>query len=127
LDFLGDLESQKTFKNNVNNKKDSLFDDFHQDFNLMEEKTRRPHKPLSLRPDVMNKNIFRAIRKQYKQLFNNFASSKKNFLLNIHKFSERLLSFTQIDWQKWEAFHRDDFTKYLGAFISPSKLKKQAK
>lgn len=130
LDFLKELELlevQKDSKNNRNNKEWVQFGGLHRDTSPIDIKPKTAHKPLSLRPDVMNKNIFRAIRKQCKMLFNSSTSLKKNFLLDITKFSERLLSFTQINWQQIQGFHRDNFTKYLGAFVSACKLKKTLK
>lgn len=81
-------------------------------------------KSLSLRPDVMNKNIFRALRRECKTLFSKFSKSKKNFIPNLYKFSEGLLASTEIDWQSLKDFKRDEFTKYLGVLISYCGMKK---
>jgi len=81
-------------------------------------------KPLSLRPDVMNKNILRAIRKQCKDYFKENLKSKKKFFLNVFKCSETLLAFTNVDWQEIDGFHKDDFAQYFGLMVSPSKMKK---
>lgn len=89
-----------------------------------EEEAKSSGRPLSLRPDVMNKNIFRAIRRECKNLFSASFKSKKNFLPNLHKFTETLLNVTKVNWQEYEGFHRDDFTKYFGILISYCGMKK---
>lgn len=78
-----------------------------------------PHsKSLSLRPDVMNKNIFRAIRRECKRLFSSYIKVKKNFIPNLYKFSELLLSNTSVNWQGTTGFKKDEFTKYFGILIN---------
>lgn len=89
-----------------------------------EEEVKTNGRSLSLRPDVMNKNIFRAIRRECKNLFSASFKSKKNFLPNLHKFTETLLNETKVNWQDYEGFHRDDFTKYFGILISYCGMKK---
>jgi hypothetical protein len=86
--------------------------------------TSKPRQMLSLRSDVMNKNLFRAIRRECKGMFwqyldsNNLSNSKKqkHFLPNLEQFSEYLLSETHVDWDNISEFNTKEFSTYLGIF-----------
>jgi len=89
-------------------------------------------KGLALRADVMNKNIFRAFRRECKSLFIIFTKeqglsnsrSRRIFKSNVRRFSEDLLTKTTINWQARSDFNFQLFTKYLGLFISVWFVKK---
>ena len=74
----------------------------------------------------MNKNIFRAIRRQCKEIFEEFLSKrsrlnskiKRIFRENLALFSRCLLRETQIDVSSIDGFSEQDFVKYLGLFIN---------
>lgn len=79
-----------------------------------------------IRPDVMNKNIFRAIRRQCRDIFENFLFEKSLsnskvkgvFLENLMLFSDHLLNETEISIINIDEFSKSDFIKYLGLFIN---------
>ena len=99
-----------------------------------------PKTSLSLRADVMNKNIIRAFRRQSKGMFDNFLKSKlfgnfklsKNsqnlkaslpklkriFVVNLLKFTTHLLENTQVGWRDLPEFNQEKFMKYLGVFVN---------
>jgi len=83
---------------------------------------------LSLRTDVMNKNLFRAIRRQCKGLYNDFLSannlSKSKKQLNMEQFSTHLLSMTNVEGTTNQDFDSKDFMTYLGIFSNYCAMKK---
>lgn len=87
---------------------------------------------LALRADVMNKNIFRALRRECKTMFDAYLSenlftnsrSKRIFKANLRRFSEHLLEITQVDFLRRSDFDSSIFVKYLGVFLNICLMKK---
>lgn len=87
---------------------------------------------LSLRTDVMNKNLFRAIRRECKSMFETFISSnnlivskkQKHFVSNLEQFTEHLLSVTNVDWEGDTEFNTKEFSTYVGIFANYWAMKK---
>lgn len=94
-----------------------------------EEKKKRS---LALRADVMNKNLFRAIRRECRSIFEAYlaenvlsnSKSKRIFKSNLKKFSQHLLDSTSVDWRSRGDFSINEFPKYLGIFINTCLMKK---
>lgn len=89
-------------------------------------------KVLALRADVMNKNLFRAIRRECKAIYEGFlkknglsnSRSKRIFKSNLRKFSEHLLNSTNVEWKSRCDFNTAEFSKHLGLFINTCLMKK---
>jgi hypothetical protein len=89
-------------------------------------------KGLALRADVMNKNLFRAIRRECKAIYEDFlknnslsnSRSKRIFKSNLRKFSEYLLNSTNVEWKSRRNFETVEFSKHLGLFINTCLMKK---
>lgn len=87
---------------------------------------------LSLRADVMNKNLFRALRREWKEMFeafvnsNNLVMSKKSkiFTPNLENFAGHLLSETNVRWEQLTDFNTKDFETYLGILANYWAMKK---
>lgn len=87
---------------------------------------------LSLRHDVMNKNLFRALRREWKVMFDTFLNSsnlvlskkQKVFLPNLEQFAEHLLSETTVRWEQLSDFNTKDFETYLGILTNYWAMKK---
>lgn len=84
-------------------------------------------KPLSIRPDVMNKNIFRTLKKQCKRLFNLKHASGKNFNSNLNKFANKMLTSIKSEVSSIADFEKVRFTKYMGLLINYCSMKKNFK
>ena len=73
------------------------------ELNNQRDNKKKPRKLLSLRADVMNKSIFRAIRREWKWMFDNFirtnkytnSRSKRIFKANLRRFSAYLLGLPE--------------------------------
>jgi hypothetical protein len=89
-------------------------------------------KNLALRADVMNKNIFRAFRRECKTVFQNFllssgftiSRSKRIFSANLRRFSSYLLHQTNILLQSRPEFDTEEYMKYVGIFLNLCSMKK---
>lgn len=92
----------------------------------------KKEKSLALRADVMNKNMFRAIRRECKSIFDSYLiennlSNKKGkrvFNVNLNMFSRHLLESTSVEWQSRRDFDQNEFIKYLGVFLNMCLMKK---
>lgn len=77
----------------------------------------KPRQMLSLRTDVMNKNLFRAIRRECKNVFEKYAATNKlvcskkpkHFMPNLEQFADHLLSSTTVNWEAIKDFNTKDF------------------
>lgn len=89
-------------------------------------------KKLSLRADVMNKNLFRALRRECKSIFEEYlkdhnlslSKARRTFFVNLSKFSQHLLDTAQVDWRTMSNFNSSEFTEYLGIFLNSCMMKK---
>jgi hypothetical protein len=83
----------------------------------------------------MNKNIFRALRRELKEAFECYLSkvlnfnpkSKRNFLRNVAKFSSYLLRSAGIFIQKKPEYEKELLTNYLGILLNFCHMKKKLK
>lgn len=100
-----------------------------------ESKSQGKKKDLALRSDVMNKNIFRAFRRELKDTFEEYLSSvlyfnpksKRNFINNVKKFSEHLFSLTNPSLKPDTDFDKELLTKYLGILLNFCLMKRKFK
>lgn len=91
------------------------------------------NRPLALRTDVMNKNTFRALRREYKSLFDSYLTSnlitnsrcKRLFRANLNRFAAFLRSSTEAGQRVEEVANTVEFVQVLGMFISVTAMKKQ--
>lgn len=89
-------------------------------------------KKLSLRADVMNKNLFRALRRECKNIFEEYlkdhnlslSKARRTFFVNLKKFTQHLLDTTQVDWRTMSNFNSSEFAEYLGIFLNSCLMKK---
>ena len=89
-------------------------------------------KNLALRADVMNKNVFRAFRRECKIVFQNFllsngftlSRSKRIFRANLRRFSAHLLDQANAVLQASPGLDTDEFMKFVGVFINLCSMKK---
>lgn len=103
--------------------------------NSEEAKSPSKKKDLALRSDVMNKNIFRAFRRELKDTFEAYLSSvlyfnpksKRNFLNNVRKFAEHLMALTNSANAPVTDFDKALLTKYLGILLNFCLMKKKFK
>ena len=113
----------------------SLYGDEHtsrEEFSQPKKAKGKWRQMLSLRHDVMNKNLFRALRREWKVMFDmflnssNLAISKKQkvFLPNLEQFTEHLLSETTVRWERFSEFNTKDFETYLGILTNYWAMKK---
>lgn len=92
----------------------------------------RRSRGLALRADVMNKNLFRAIRRECKTIFEAYCSknllsnsrSKRIFKSNLKRFSQHILESTSVEWKSRRDFSSTEFNKYMGIFINTCLMKK---
>lgn len=91
---------------------------------------------LALRADVMNKNTFRALRRESKRLYETFLKdnglpnpkrSNRKYLSNIKMFANYLLLSSEIDLTLVNSIAKDQFVLYLGAFINYCAMKNSLK
>lgn len=84
-------------------------------------------KSLALRTDVMNKNIFRALRRECKTLYQTFIirnglpnpkRGNKKYLSNLRKFTRHLLSTSELGIVAKEDINIDDFILYVGTLVN---------
>jgi hypothetical protein len=115
--------------------KDGETEEYHEEQNSIKEsvikKSRTKKKSsrkrnFALRADVMNKNIFRAFRRECKSVFKNFLLSnglnasrgKKIFSSNLKKFSCHLIKNIHSLLKARPEFNPDEFTKFVGIFVN---------
>ena len=105
VDFYSESENQ------INQSKNSLSHKTSKDENLNKRKKNRvltlneSRRKLALRTDVMNKNFFRALRREVKSIFDDYLISnglstsrcKRTFKTNLKKYSEYLLNSSEED------------------------------
>ena len=92
-----------------------------------------PTKRLALRSDVMNKNFFRAFRRECKTLFSKFlnqnllsaSKNKRVFLTNLGKYSDYLLNDTETGRELTPYVDCVEFENYLGMFVNTCVMKKK--
>lgn len=84
-------------------------------------------KNLALRTDVMNKNIFRALRRECRKHYEKYIAANKlpnpkrgnkKFLSNIKKFAQHLLVNTEVGFAAKDQIDYNDFIIYLGTLIN---------
>lgn len=100
-----------------------------------ESKSTSKKKDLALRSDVMNKNIFRAFRRELKDTFEGYLSSvlyfnpksKRNFINNVKKFTEHMFTMANISAKPDVDYNKDLLTKYLGILLNFCLMKKKFK
>lgn len=80
---------------------------------------------LSLRPDVMNKNIFRTLKKLCKSLFMQRYSTSEDFGIEIKKFAKGVFETADPEFIPQKSVELADFTKYLGLMINFRSMKKR--
>lgn len=90
-------------------------------------------KNLSVREDVMNKNIFRAFKRELKNIYMNFnedtgqledkKEAKSRFRISAQEFSDYLLDSTECDQQT--SFNRSVFSTYVAIFLDYCQMKKE--
>jgi len=89
-------------------------------------------KSLSLRADVMNKNLFRAFRRECKTIYEDFlkinslsnSRSKRIFKSNLKKFASDFLNSTTVNFSTRSGFNQANFARHLGTFINTCLMKK---
>lgn len=97
-----------------------------------EERSKNGRRILALRADVMNKNIFRAIRRECKSMFENFllengftnSRSKRIFRANLRRFSDYLVEGSNDENANGSEFDDQDFKVYVGIFLNICLMKK---
>jgi hypothetical protein len=90
-------------------------------------------KALALRADVMNKNFFRAFRRQAKAFYEDFLAenilpnsrSKRVFRTNVKKMSTKILEESQLGCQLKTGVDFEEFQCYLSIFINTCLVKKK--
>lgn len=84
-------------------------------------------KNLALRTDVMNKNIFRALRRECRKHYEKYIAANKlpnpkrgnkKFVSNIKKFAQHLLVNTEVGFATKDQIDYNDFIIYLGTLIN---------
>lgn len=88
--------------------------------------SRRKRKNLSVREDVMNKNILRALKRELISMFDMFHGSKKiiGFKEKVKEFCDDLILTSSYDAHKNGKFNTQDFYTYVGIFVNYCKMKK---
>lgn len=97
------------------------------------EENMKPMPHSSLRTAVMNKNIFQAIRREYKSLFDAYLTSnlitnsrcKDLFNANLNRFAAFLGSSTDAGLREVDIVSTSEFVQTLGLFVSTTAMKKQ--
>ena len=94
-------------------------------------------KNLSVREDVMNKNIFRAFKRELKNIYNDFIGEsamaedkdvyKSKFMQNVDTFTEAIIRETEIDTSFYPHFEMDACKSYVGIFLDYCFMKKALK
>ena len=85
--------------------------------------------PLDVRYDVLNKNFIRTVKREPKNLLNQFLktkmikNSKNSFDSNNEEFVAYLLENTSIQWREVEDFDINTFSAYLMALTQYCKFK----
>jgi len=90
------------------------------------------NRPLSLRTDVMNKNFFRAFRRELKAEFNAFivennyskGVGKRTFRGNLNKFAAHFIESSRVAKSHSELTSEPDFIETLGVLINSVTMKK---
>lgn len=96
------------------------------------ERSKGGRRVLALRADVMNKNFFRALRRECKFLFEEFliengftnSRSKRIFNANLRRFAQHLLEEVSEINIETSDFNVDDFKIYIGVFLNVCLIKR---
>lgn len=96
------------------------------------ERSKGGRRVLALRADVMNKNFFRALRRECKFLFEEFliengftnSRSKRIFNANLRRFAQHLLEDVCELNMETSDFNIDDFKIYIGVFLNVCLIKR---
>lgn len=95
------------------------------------KRKRNKRKNLSVRADVMNKNLFRAIKREIKTCFKDYLSSsklkntKKNFDIGHKSFCDHLLKIYG-EMKELKSFNQDTYELYLRILVNYCQVKKEA-
>lgn len=93
-------------------------------------------KCLALRTDVMNKNIFRALRRECISLYEKFVKANnlpnpkrgnKKFMSNLRKFVQHFLRSSKVGMTLKDSVNYDTFVTYLGTLINYCAMKNSVK
>ena len=85
---------------------------------------------IELRYDIMNKNFVRAIKREYKAIYNDFIANqglkntKSHLIRNTELFVSELLANTSINWCETNNFSVDTFSVYTMALTQFCMFKK---
>jgi len=82
--------------------------------------SKRRRKNLSIREDVMNKNVLRALKRELITMFDSFKSSDSSakFMVKVKEFSDNLLLKLNYDPNTNRSFNTSDYYIYVGIFIN---------
>lgn len=89
-------------------------------------KKRKRKQNLALRMDVMNKNFFRAFKRECKIIFMSYIGRKrvKNFQENLNMYCEHLLSSDHFPKEYENQMNREAFVSYLALLLNYCQMKK---
>lgn len=139
------LNEEKKEEDIISNTKDSSTyeENSEQKSHPKQQQLGKPRQMLSLRTDVMNKNLFRALRRECKSMFESYLNSEDNgtntrlctgnlsntkkqklFTARLEQFSQNLLDTTTANWRHFEEFDPKSFETYLGIFANYCAMKK---
>jgi hypothetical protein len=110
-------------KEDENIRKKPYLKDGHEIRNFLKKNKRRKRSNLAIREDVMNKNFFRAFKREYKNQF----GKQELFSLRLKEFSSRILKSFGTEFLANPSFRVEDFNTYLGIFLNYWMMKKSMK
>ena len=89
-------------------------------------KRKRRSQNLALRMDVMNKNFFRAFKRECKADFVSYNNAKKskNFQECLERYSDHLLQLAEVNSSEGNQVDRASFAYYLGILLNYCHMKK---
>jgi hypothetical protein len=122
----------KIVSDRLQSKSEKEFDDTDSSALFMKKKTKGKHsrhktkyskrkrKNLSVREDVMNKNILRALKRELISMFEVFHGSKEiiGFKEKVKEFCDNLILTSSYDAHKNGKFNAQDFYSYVGIFVN---------
>ena len=88
--------------------------------------TRRKRRNLSIREDVMNKNVLRAFKRELINLYEAFDGSSVigSFREKVRDFCEHLLMTSHYDSYQNKNFKRNNFYNFVGILLNYCRMKK---